>query len=101
MKAVEVKNLTKKYINKKAVDSVNFPVEQGELFALLGINGTGNTTTIRILSCLSAPTSREAYINNHLCVNEINSVKSKTKISPQETSVAENLTVLENLVNFL
>lgn len=97
MKAVEVKNLTKNYKNKTAVDSVNFSVEQGELFALLGVNGAGKTTTIRILSCLSVPTSGEAYINGHSCINDINSVKSETGISPQETSIAENLTVRENL----
>lgn len=97
MKAVEVKNLTKKYKNKTAVDSISFSVEKGELFALLGVNGAGKTTTIKILSCLSNPTSGEAYINNHSCISDSDSVKSETGISPQETSVAENLTVRENL----
>ncbi|MDE5854541.1 MAG: ATP-binding cassette domain-containing protein [Ruminococcus sp.] len=97
MKAVEVKNLTKKYKDKTAVDSISFSVEKGELFALLGVNGAGKTTTIKILSCLSNPTSGEAYINNYSCTSNSNSVKSETGISPQETSVAENLTIRENL----
>lgn len=97
MYAVETKNLLKKYKNKTAVDSINLNVKKGELFALLGVNGAGKTTTIRMLSCLSAPTSGEAFINGHNCVSESKTVKTEIGISPQETSVAENLTVRENL----
>lgn len=97
MKAVEVKNLTKKYKSKTAVDGISFSVEKGEIFALLGVNGAGKTTTIRMMSCLSVPTSGEVYINGHSCTNESDEVKQITGISPQETSVAENLTVRENL----
>lgn len=97
MKAVEVKNLTKKYRTKTAVDSISFSVEKGEIFALLGVNGAGKTTTIRMMSCLSVPTSGEVYINGHNCTNESDEVRQITGISPQETSVAENLTVRENL----
>ncbi len=97
MTAVEAKALVKKYKNKTAVDSVSLTVEKGELFALLGVNGAGKTTTIRMLSCLSAPTSGEAFINGHSCISEAETVKTEIGISPQETSVAENLTVRENL----
>lgn len=97
MKAVEVKNLTKKYRTKTAVDSISFSVEKGELFALLGVNGAGKTTTIRMMSCLSEITSGEAFIGGHSCTGESNEVRKIIGISPQETSVAENLTVRENL----
>lgn len=97
MKAVEVKNLTKKFKEKTAVDGISFSVEEGELFALLGVNGAGKTTTIRMLSCLSTPTGGSAMINGKNCVSESDSVKPLIGISPQETSVAENLTVRENL----
>ncbi len=97
MTAVEAKALVKKYKNKTAVDSVSLTVEKGELFALLGVNGAGKTTTIRMLSCLSAPTSGEAFINGQSCISEAETVKTEIGISPQETSVAENLTVRENL----
>ncbi|MBO5163786.1 MAG: ABC transporter ATP-binding protein [Ruminococcus sp.] len=97
MTAVEAKALVKKYKNKTAVDSISLTVEKGELFALLGVNGAGKTTTIRMLSCLSVPTSGEAFINGHSCISEAETVKSEIGISPQETSVAENLTVRENL----
>lgn len=94
---IETKNLTKKYGNKTAVDSLNLSVKKGELFALLGVNGAGKTTTIRMLSCLSEPTSGEAFIDGHNCITDSTGVKSIIGISPQETSVAENLTVRENL----
>ncbi len=97
MNIIETKNLTKKYGNKTAVDSLNLSVKEGELFALLGINGAGKTTTIRMLSCLSSATCGESFINGHSCTRESNEVKSVTGISPQDTSVAENLTVRENL----
>lgn len=97
MKAVEVKNLTKKYKTKTAVDDVSFSVEDGELFALLGVNGAGKTTTIRMMTCLSVQTSGEVKICGHDCTAESDEVKKIIGISPQETSVAENLTVRENL----
>lgn len=94
---IEIRNLTKKYGNKTAVDNISLSVNDGELFALLGVNGAGKTTTIRMLSCLSAATSGEAFIDGHSCTTDSHSVKSIIGISPQETSVAENLTVRENL----
>ena len=97
MIAVEAKNLTKKYKTKTAVDSISLSVEAGELFALLGVNGAGKTTTIRMLSCLSVPTAGEAFVNGHSCLSESEHVKAEIGISPQDTAVAENLTVRENL----
>ncbi|MBQ8435076.1 MAG: ABC transporter ATP-binding protein [Oscillospiraceae bacterium] len=97
MIAVETKKLTKKYKNKTAVDCIDLQVMQGELFALLGVNGAGKTTTIRMLSCLSAPTSGEAFVDGNSCTGNISAVKKIIGISPQETAVAENLTVRENL----
>ncbi len=97
MKAIETKSLTKKYKNKTAVDSLDISVEEGELFALLGVNGAGKTTTIRMLSCLSAPTSGEGFVHGHSVISEKSAVKNIIGISPQDTAVAENLTVRENL----
>ena len=97
MKAVEVKELTKKYKNKTAVNSVSFSVEEGELFALLGVNGAGKTTTIRMLCCLSAPTSGTAIVCGHDTIVEPAQAKQVIGISPQDTAIAENLTIVENL----
>lgn len=97
MTAIEVKDLTKKYKTKTAVDGISFKVENGELFSLLGVNGAGKTTTIRMLSCLSAPNSGELYVCGHSCKTESQKVKAVTGISPQDTAVSGNLTVRENL----
>lgn len=97
MTAVQAKGLTKKYKEKTAVDNLDLTVEEGELFALLGVNGAGKTTTIRMLTCLSKPTAGEASICGHSTASESTSVKALVGISPQDTAVAENLTVKENL----
>lgn len=97
MNALEIKGLTKSYRTKTAVDGISLTVGEGELFALLGVNGAGKTTTIRMLSCLSAPTAGEAFVNGHSVLTEQDKVKAEIGISPQDTAVAENLTVRENL----
>ena len=98
MKAVAAVSLTKKYKSKTAVDGISFDVEEGELFALLGVNGAGKTTTIRMLCCLSKPTSGDAIVCGHNTMTESDSVKQIIGISPQDTAIAENLTVRENLI---
>lgn len=95
--AVKTENLTKKYKDKTAVDGMNLTINEGELFALLGVNGAGKTTTIRMLSCLSTPTDGKAFVFGKDVVKESNFVKSMIGISPQDTAVAEKLTVEENL----
>lgn len=97
MNAIKTCGLTKKYKAKIAVDSLDLTVKEGELFALLGVNGAGKTTTVRMLCGLSKPTSGECFINDHSCLSEKNEVKKLIGISPQDTAVAENLTVKENL----
>ena len=76
---------------------MNLTVEQGELFALLGVNGAGKTTTIKMLSCLLKPTGGDAVLLGDSIVSKPFSIKEKINISPQETAVAANLSVLENL----
>lgn len=97
MLAIETKGLTKKYKSKTVVDSLNLAVEEGELFALLGVNGAGKTTTIRMLTCLAKPSGGECSVCGHNCVSDSAAVKELVGISPQDTAVAENLTVRENL----
>ena len=97
MEAIKTIGLTKKYKDLAAVDQLNLSVAQGELFSLLGVNGAGKTTAVKMLSCLSRPTSGEAYICGHSITQDALSVKRVIGISPQETAVAANLTVLENL----
>ena len=97
MTAVQARELTKRYKGKTAVNSLDITVEKGELFALLGVNGAGKTTTIRMLTCLSKPTGGEAYVCGHNVSTESALVKKAVGVSPQDTAVAENLTVRENL----
>lgn len=97
MNAIEARALTKRFGSKTAVDHIDLTVPEGELFALLGVNGAGKTTTIRMLTCLSAPTEGECTVCGADCVREQAAVKAMVGISPQDTAVAENLTVRENL----
>lgn len=97
MNAISAKKLTKKYKDLTAVDDLNLTVEQGELFSLLGVNGAGKTTTIKMLSCLTKPSSGDAFLNGNSIVSDTAAVKGIIGVSPQETAVAPNLTVKENL----
>lgn len=97
MIAIQTTSLTKKFRNKTAVDSLNLSIEQGELFSLLGVNGAGKTTTIKMLTCLIKPTEGDAAILGSSIVSEPQTVKKKISVSPQETAVARNLSVKENL----
>lgn len=97
MNAIEINDLTKKFKDFTAVDKLKLSIGAGELFGLLGVNGAGKTTTIRMLSCLSKPTSGSASLMGHDILSEPAEVKRISNISTQETAVAPNLTVRENL----
>ena len=97
MDAIRIEGLTKKYKNVIAVDNLSLSVRQGELFSLLGVNGAGKTTTIKILSCLTQPTSGDAFLNGKSICKDTASVKSIIAVSPQETAVAPGLSAQENL----
>ena len=94
---IEINNLTKKYKEKTAVNDLSLTINKGELFSLLGTNGAGKTTTIKILSTLILPTSGNIKINNLDIIKDKRKIKEIINISPQETAIAPNLTVLENL----
>ncbi|MBP5281010.1 MAG: ABC transporter ATP-binding protein [Lachnospiraceae bacterium] len=95
--AIKASQLTKKYGEKVAVDHVDLQVYEGEMLALLGVNGAGKTTTIRMLSGLSTPTAGTAEIMGNDVIKRKDAVKNLVGVSPQDTAVAENLTVQENL----
>lgn len=97
MDAIKTIGLTKQYKDVIAVDDLNLEIKQGELFSLLGINGAGKTTTIKLLSCLTKPTSGDGFVMGNSLVHELGSVKQMLGVSPQETAVAPNLSVRENL----
>ncbi len=97
MIAIKTEGLTKKYKDTVAVDNLNLSVFKGELLSLLGVNGAGKTTTVKMLSCLAKPTSGDAFLNGKSIVRDADAVKAFIAVSPQETAIAEALSVYENL----
>ena len=97
MEAIKTKGLRKCYKSITAVDSLDLRIQKGELFSLLGVNGAGKTTVIKMLSCLTEPTEGDAMIGGYSITREPKQVKRLIGVSPQETAVAPNLSVKENL----
>lgn len=95
--AIEAKDLSKQFGAKTAVDALNLTIQKGELFALLGINGAGKTTTIKMLTGLLQPSGGDAFLLGDSIRTEPQRAKAHNGISPQETAVARNLSVAENL----
>lgn len=97
MQAIQTKDLVKRYGKITAVDRLNLEIREGELFSLLGVNGAGKTTTIKMLTGLTEPTSGDALVGGFDIRQQRDQVKRCIGVSPQETAVAPNLTVAENL----
>ena len=97
MQAIKTIDLVKRYKTLTAVDKLNLEIRQGELFSLLGVNGAGKTTVIKMLSCLTKPTGGDAVVGGYSVTKEPEQVKRLIGVSPQETAVAPNLSVKENL----
>jgi len=95
--AIVIKKLRKEFGGITAVNDISLTVEEGKIFSLLGVNGAGKTTTIRVLIGLSRPTDGDVYIFNKNVKYELNEIKKLCNLSPQETAIAPNLTVKENL----
>ncbi len=97
MQAINTLSLVKRYKDLTAVDGLDLEIGQGELFSLLGVNGAGKTTTIKMLSCLTKPTEGDATVGGYSIIKQPEQVKRRIGVSPQETAVAPNLSVKENL----
>ena len=94
---IKINGLTKKYKDIIAVDNLSLEINDGELISFLGINGAGKSTTIKMLSCLAKPTSGDAYINGKSIIDNSDEIKKIIAVVPQETAIAQGLTVKENL----
>lgn len=97
MLAIQTTQLIKKYQSLTAVNGLDLEIQQGELFSLLGVNGAGKTTTIKMLTCLTKPSGGDAQVGGYSITKQPEQVKRLIGVSPQETAVAPNLSVEENL----
>ena len=97
MEAIQTNGLTKRYQNLLAVDHLDLQIAPGELFSLLGVNGAGKSTSIKMLSCLTRPSQGDAFVGGYSILRESWAVKQIIGVSPQNTAVAPNLSVKENL----
>ena len=97
MQAIEAMGLVKRYKKLTAVDKLYLEIQQGELFSLLGVNGAGKTTAVKMLSCLTKPTAGDALVGGYSITKHPKQVKRLIGVSPQETAVAPGLSVKENL----
>lgn len=97
MQEIKTVELVKHYKNLTAVNKLNLEIRQGELFSLLGVNGAGKTTTIKMLTCLTKPSNGDAFVGGYSITTQSEQVKQLIGVSPQETAVAPNLSVKENL----
>lgn len=97
MQEIKTDGLVKQYKSLTAVENLHLEIQRGELFSLLGVNGAGKTTTIKMLTCLTRPTDGDAIVGGYSITKEPEQVKRLIGVSPQETAVAPNLSVKENL----
>ncbi|MDG0814806.1 ABC transporter ATP-binding protein [Bdellovibrio svalbardensis] len=96
--AIEIKDLTKKYEDKIAVDGINLEIYKGECFGLLGPNGAGKTTTMKMMYCSALVSSGELYVLGLNVKKNFREIKSRIGVVPQEDGLDPDFTVLENLL---
>ena len=98
--AIVIRNLTKQFRNLVAVDNLNLQINAGESFALLGPDGAGKTTVLRLLCGALTPTSGEIKIGDFDLSRKTDRARELIGYMPQRFSLYENLSVLQNIVFF-
>ncbi len=96
--AIKTSNLTKVFNGNIAVDNLNLEIERGELFGLVGPDGAGKTTTMRLLAAIMEPTSGEAWVAGHSIIKEGERIKENIGYMSQRFGLYEDLTVMENVL---
>jgi len=97
MVTIKAANLTKKFAELTAVDNINLEIEEGEIFGLVGPDGAGKTTTMRLLTGILEPTSGEGWVNGKNIIKESEILKQDIAYMSQRFGLYEDLTVIENL----
>lgn len=100
MSIIEVKNITKRFNDKLALDNISFNIEKGEIFGLIGPNGAGKSTLINIMTNLVLPNNGSIYIGGMDLNKKTVEVKSMIGLVPQELAIIEHLTPYDNLEYF-
>ena len=95
--AIHIENLTRRFNDLVAVDTISFDIEHGEIFGLLGPNGAGKTTTLSMLSTMLKPTSGSATVNGIDIERDEDGVRKSIGIVFQDQSLDEELTAWENM----
>ncbi len=98
MYAITTSNLTKVFGETRAIDGLDLAIEQGEIFGLVGPDGAGKTTTMRLLASIMNPTAGDAFVLGRHTVREADAVKDEIAYMSQRFGLYPDLTVLENLL---
>jgi lipooligosaccharide transport system ATP-binding protein len=96
--SVEARQIVKNYGSFRAVDDISFRVKSGETFAILGENGAGKSTTMRMIACRSPLNSGELFVEGFNVKTEDRKIRSLIGVVPQENNLDPDLNVLENLL---
>ncbi len=100
MNAIEVQHVSKSYGSVRALDSVSFSVDKGEVFGLIGPDGAGKTSMFRILCSLLLPDAGTATVDGFDVVRQMREVRSRVGYMPGKFSLYQDLTIEENLKFF-
>lgn len=98
--AIRTSSLSKTYDRKKALDSLDLEIPEGQIFGLLGHNGAGKTTTVSILTTLLTPTSGTAEVNGHDILGDSRKVRESIGYLPENVEFYDSLSLMENLTFF-
>jgi ABC-2 type transport system ATP-binding protein len=100
MAIIKTTDLTRKFGELTAVDRLSFQVQEGEIFGLVGPDGAGKTTTMRLLTGILEPSSGDGWIDGKHIVRESEAIKDRIGYMSQRFGLYEDLTVIENMVFF-
>jgi ABC-2 type transport system ATP-binding protein len=98
MTAIKTSNLTKSFGDNIAVHALNLEIRKGELYGLVGPDGAGKSTTMRLLTAIMEPTSGDGWVSGHSILTEGELIKEKIGYMSQRFGLYEDLTVMENIL---